>query len=82
MFAYTPLQDAAIMSVVLFYLIGWILPCILSAVVGAKKKRGALGGILCGIGVVCGLLWPVLGCVVGWFCFAVICCFKKREIVG
>lgn len=56
MFAYTPLQDAALMAVVLFYIIGWILPCVLSAVVGAKKKRRALGGNLCGLGVACGLL--------------------------
>lgn len=80
MFAYTPLQDAAISSLVIFYLIGWILPCVLSVVIGIRKKRGAFGGILCGIGILLGLLWTPLGCALGWIGFIIICCFRRREV--
>lgn len=80
MFANTQLQDSAVMAVIIFHLLGWILPCALMAVVGIRKLRGTLSGILSGIGTVCWFIWPFLGCVVSWIGFIVICCFKKREI--
>lgn len=82
MFANTCAQDAAVMAVIIFHLLGWLLPCALTAVISIRKLRGTFGGVLSGIGIGCWLLWPFLGCVVCWIGFIVICCFKKREIKG
>lgn len=79
MFAYTLLQSAAGLTVILLYGVGWILPCVLTVIFGIKKNRGALGGILCAISFLSGLLWGILGLVLGWLSLIIICSFKKND---
>ena len=57
----------------------WILPCILTAVIGAKKKRNGLGCVLALIAFISGLLWVFLGAVLGWIGVIVVSCFNKND---
>ena len=76
---YTELQNGATGVVVMFYIFGWILPCVLTIIGGVKKNRVELGVILAIIALALGFLWTVLGVALGWVGFIVMCCFKKRD---
>lgn len=53
------------MEVLVRVFLWWLLPCILSTIIGVKKGRGVFGF--------------VLGFLFAWLGFIVICCFKKRK---
>ena len=73
------MNDVNILMKLAIQLIVWIPPCVLTAIVGAKKNRGLFGFILATIGVSLWFLWPLLGGVFGWLTFIMICSFKKNE---